>query len=118
MIRKINSKKGDLPVTLLVIFIFALCGFALFTFFVSDFKTSNSFVGVGTLEKVNTHADEYLFFNNSGVNQDKLDVYFNVTKDSTGKRYFYEEQSDYTGSFLGIGGKKELLFTVKYGVPS
>ena len=119
MIRRINSKKGDLPVTLLVMGIFALCGFALLTFFVSDFKTSNAFVGVSVLQKINSQADAYLFYKIQKVSQDKLFKYFNETLEKDqGRLYFHEEKYDYAGNVLGFGGKKELVFSVKYLVPA
>ncbi|MDP3965977.1 MAG: hypothetical protein Q8Q04_00415 [archaeon] len=118
MIRKsLRFKKGDLPVTLLVIGIFALCGFALLTFFISDFKVSNSFVGVGAVGKMVSQVDEYLFYRNSGVPEENLDEIFNI-KEEFERKYFYEERSDKEGSFLFFGGKKVLLFSVKYPVPT
>lgn len=119
MIKKIEkrNKKGDLPVTLLVLGIFALCGFALLTFFISDFKTNNSFVGISVLQKINSNADQYLFYKNQGISQENLVKFFNLTEEY-GRKYFYKEESPTSGGVLGIGGKPELLFSVKYQVPS
>jgi len=47
------NKKGDLPVTLLVIGVFAVCTLALLSFFYSSYSLNKSFVGVETLEKAN-----------------------------------------------------------------
>ncbi len=116
MIKKIDSKRGDLPVTLLVIGIFALCGFALLTFFISDFKTTNSFVGVEILEKVNSFADEYSFYKNSGMSQEDLESLFDL-KEEYGRKYFHAEKP-VGGEIPFFGGKKALLFSVKYQVPS
>jgi len=117
MIKKLENKKGDLPVTLLVIGIFALCGFALLTFFISDFKTTNSFVGLSVLQNVNSKIDGYNFYKEAGVSQDKLDIYFNITKEHS-RRYIYEEKMSNMGGFLFFGGKPTLLFSVKYQVRS
>lgn len=119
MINTIRSrnKKGDLPVTLLVIGIFALCGFALLTFFISDFKTSNSFVGVSVLQKVNTNADEYLFYKNNGASDETLRQRFKIIEEY-GRKYFFQEIYQDQGGILGFGGKPVLLFSVKYQVPS
>ncbi len=114
---KLKNKKGDLPVTLFVIGIFAVCGFALLTFFISDFKTTNSFVGLSVLQKINSNADEYLFYKNHGMSEGMLSTLFNITEEYD-RKYFYEEKSEFQGGFLGFGGKEVLLFSVKYQVPS
>jgi len=116
MIKRINSKKGNLPITLLVIGIFAVSGFALLTFFIADFKISNSFVGVEVLQKVNSFADEYKFYKNAGIIDNKLEKMFNLTEEF-GRKYFYEEKF-VRGGIPFFGGKKVLLFSVKYQVPS
>jgi len=47
------NRKGDLPVTILVIGVFALCALALLSFFYSSYQINKSFVGVETIEKAN-----------------------------------------------------------------
>ncbi|PJE81659.1 hypothetical protein COU58_01820 [Candidatus Pacearchaeota archaeon CG10_big_fil_rev_8_21_14_0_10_32_42] len=112
----LKFKKGNLPVTILVIGIFALCGFALLTFFMSDFKLSNSFVGVDVVKKIISNSDEYLFYKNNGVPDEDLDEFFNITEEY-GRKYFHEEKIDDEG-ILFFGSKKVLLFSIKYQVPS
>ena len=118
MIIKIKSKKGDLPITLLVIGIFALLAFALLTFFIADFKTSNSFVSIDVMQKINSMADEYLFYKNQGMDEATLELIFgeNITEDF-GRRYFYSEVSIDEGIPF-ISEKKVLLFSIRYQVPS
>ena len=118
MIRKISSKKGDLPVTILVIGIFALCAFALLTFFIADFKLSNSFIGVSVANHVSSMADQYLFYESHGTSTNKLNTIFNVTT-QYGREYLQENKTTVQGGFLGlVGGSKVLLFSVKYQIPS
>jgi len=120
MIKKIQrrNKKGDLPVTLLVIGIFAICAFALLTFFVSDFKISNSFSGVSQTSKINSLADEYMFYKNSGMSDTNLKKIFNLTTEY-GRDYFEDNVSPMEGGLFGvIGGKSVLEFSVKAQVPS
>jgi len=119
MIKKIKiiNKKGDLPITILVIGVFALCGFALLTFFISDFQASNSFVGLSIIQKVNSNADEYLFYKNNGMSEDQLNIFFDITE-KYGRKYFYEEKFETKGGFLFFGGKETLLFSVEYQIPS
>jgi len=55
--RKMN-KKGDLPVTILVIGVFAVCTLALLSFFYSSFLIHKSFVGVEIIENANIQIEE------------------------------------------------------------
>ena len=113
----IKNKKGDLPVTLLVIGIFALCGFALLTFFISDFKVSNGFVGASVTARTTSTADEYLFYKNAGMSDVTLKKIFNITTEY-GKDYFEDSQNETEGGFLIFGGKSVAVFSIKYQVPS
>ena len=119
MNKKISSinKKGDLPVTLLVIGIFAVCAFALLTFFISDFKISNSFAGPNKMMNINAYADEYMFYKNAGMSDDKLKSLFNITTEY-GRDYFEDNVTDIKGGIWIFGGKKVLEFSVKSQVPS
>jgi N-acetylglutamate synthase-like GNAT family acetyltransferase len=47
------DKKGDLPVTLLIIGVFAVCTLALLSFLYSSYQMHKSFVGVEIVEKAN-----------------------------------------------------------------
>jgi len=111
-----KNKKANLPVTVLVIGIFALCGFALLTFFLSDFKISNSFVGIDVVSKLNSLGDEYLFLKNAGVDEAKLATMFDV-KEEYGRKYFYEEKLSKGGIWF-FGGRETLLVSVQYQIPS
>ncbi len=118
MTEKTDSKKGDLPVTILVIGIFAVCAFALLTFFISDFNISNSFVGISSTSHVSSFMDQYLFFESHQVPTAKLNPLFNVTVQG-GKEYLSESKYENQGGFLGIiGGSPVLVFSVKYQIPS
>jgi hypothetical protein len=47
------NKRGDLPVTLLIIGVFAVCTLALLSFFYSSYQLHKSFIGVGVVEQAN-----------------------------------------------------------------
>jgi len=49
---KMNNK-GDLPVTLLIIGVFAVCTLALLSFFYSSFLIHKSFIGIEIVENAN-----------------------------------------------------------------
>jgi hypothetical protein len=52
------NKKGDLPVTILVIGVFAICGLALLSFFNSTIQIKKSFVGIDLMEEMNYKIEE------------------------------------------------------------
>lgn len=91
-----KNKHGDLPVTILVIGVFAVCSLALLSFFYSNLKVQNSFVGIDSMEKMNLQIETYLF---NGWDADGLYLEKNVT----------------TGLFLWK--KEKTVFSVKYSLP-
>ena len=54
-------KKGDVPVTILVIGVFVICCLALLSFFASTVQTRNLFVGINLLEKASAQIEESSF---------------------------------------------------------
>ncbi|NCN86597.1 hypothetical protein GW932_02090 [archaeon] len=119
MNKKLNfqNKKGDVPITLLVIGVFAICTLALLTFFIADFKMSNSFVGVTKMQQMNAAIDEYLWYKNKGISEETLDKLFNFTYED-GIKYFYFEQTYNKDLFARIKGEDTLIFSAKYPVPN
>lgn len=111
-----RNKKGDIPITLLVIGVFAICSLALLTFFIYDFRMSNSFVGIKVMEKMDAAIEEYYFYLNQGISKDVAQDYFSV-KEENGARYFYYDKTYYKTSFLNFNREKVLLFSVQYQVP-
>jgi len=57
-----KNRKADIPVTILVIGVFAVCSLALLTFFISAIKTRESFVGIDLMEKINSQIEENSFY--------------------------------------------------------
>ncbi len=97
--------------TILVIGVFAVCSLALLTFFISDFKTSNSFVGIDIMQKMNAQIDEYKFYQSQGVSDEKIQSYYRLIEED-GRKYLYLEKYS-----SGIFGKEQkLLFSVRYPV--
>jgi len=56
-----RDKRGDIPITILVIGIILVCAIAIFSFFSSTIKARNSFVGIGFVEKLNSQIEEKSF---------------------------------------------------------
>jgi len=108
-----KNKKGDVPITILVIGIFALCSLALFTFFIADIKTSNSFVGINELGKLNIKLNNYEFLKAQGGSLEKIENNLGVVL-IDGEKYFVMEKKR-TSQFWG---KNDLEFYVRYKIPS
>ena len=58
---RMKDKRGDIPITILVIGVFLVCALALFSFFFSVIKTRNNFVGIGIVEEMNSQLEEKTF---------------------------------------------------------
>lgn len=104
------KNKGSIPVTILVIGVFALCSLAMFTFFVSDFKITNVFVGLGIMEGVNSQVDSYDFYKKVGVGEEDLKFIYDI-QEMDSKKYIYEELTYEEFSFFGKN-KEVVLFSV------
>lgn len=105
----IKNKKGDITITILVVGVFLLGAFALFSFFVSDSKTTNSFASVYVMEIANSQIEEYKFYKNSGVPVEKINGFFEIVE-KQGIKYIHLEKE--TSNF--IKSKKTLLISVDY----
>lgn len=58
--KKMN-KRGNLPIIILVLGVLAVCALALLSFYVSNFKVSNSFSGIKLVEKLNSQIEVNLY---------------------------------------------------------
>jgi len=56
-----NNKKGDIPITVLVIGIILICCIAIFSFSYSVIKMRNSFVGLGVMKEMNSKIEKNVF---------------------------------------------------------
>jgi hypothetical protein len=107
-----KNKKGEISVTILVIGVIVLSALAMFTFFVSDYRLSNSFVGVGVMEKMNAAVDEYLFYQNVGASPDKIRGYFPREIVTENRVNYFEFGKNSSGVFGK--GSNNVVFSVKY----
>jgi len=88
MNRKWN-KKGDLPVTILVIGVFAICTLALLSFIHSSHKLDKSFDALKLVEEANAKIES------EGLNSfyiDKKENRFSPGFDENGKFSFFKEE--------------------------
>lgn len=68
-----KGKKGDIPVMILVLGVFAICAMAILTFYFNVFKFTNSFYGYELVEKVNSDIDLYNFYKSQGFSDDETE---------------------------------------------
>lgn len=114
-----RNKKGDIAITLLVVGVFAVCSLALLTFFISDFKVGNSFVGIDKVHKLNSDLDAYEFYKSEGISEESLNTIFRDSiLEKNEKKYFYQEKSYSKFSFTKFKQEEVLLFSVQYEIPS
>lgn len=79
------NKKGDLPVTLLVIGVFAVCTLALLSFLYSSYQAHKSLVGVDIIEEANMQIEL------QSLNHLYLDARVNKFSPEWGFNWFKEE---------------------------
>jgi hypothetical protein len=89
------NKRGDIPITILVIGVFAVCTLAILSFIASSISLRNSFVGVDVVENVNNQIEFKEFM--------KEDASF-----------FYQEINK---TQILPWKKDELLFSIEYEKP-
>ena len=64
----IKNKKGDIPITILVIGVFAICTLAILSFKFMDIKNTKGFYeSIEAIEEMNSQIQKYYFYNNVGV---------------------------------------------------
>jgi hypothetical protein len=79
----INNKRGDIPITILVVGVVLICSIALITFFSSSLKVRNSFLGIGLVEQLDSQIEENSFYGYvSGETETDLSRIINEAKNS------------------------------------
>jgi hypothetical protein len=103
------NKRGDIPITILVIGVFAVCVLSIFGFMISANKMNGKLVGPGMIESVLATEEEFKFKQEIGVENQLIFEKENSLieiEDRIIKGIFYEE------SFFGK--EKKVLFSVRY----
>ena len=90
-----KNKRGNLPIIILVLGVLAVCSLALLSFYSSNLKVSNNFVGVKLIEKLNSQIEINQY-------QGKAVDGLNVMKEVRNYRF--------KGGFL----KEKIIFSVTY----
>ncbi len=88
-----KAKKGDIPITLLVIEVLALCLLATFSFYISDRASKNTFNMADVVEKIGLQKEKMSVYKELGMNQDEIDRIFGVKEDVQGKYLQFEQEN-------------------------
>ena len=86
------NKRGDIPVTIFVIGVLAICALAIFSFYFSDRSVKTGFSSVDVMEKVLVTKEKISLYSNSlEFTQDEIEEIFNIKEDVQG-RYITAKQ--------------------------
>jgi len=124
------NKRGDLPITILVIGVFVVTSLTLLSFYVSGIDGEETILKISMIEKTKLFAEEVKFYKNQEINKNPLnlmdvfgegvqinDVSYFGSLDS-GNRDFYYLNSVYSESDIDLGllefGEKKRVFSVEY----
>jgi len=99
----IESKRGEVPVVILVIGVVAICIFALLSFAFSFNISNKAFISINLLENASAIEEQVQFYKNLGLNPEN---YLDVTYD--GKLYHVSDKRMSNG---------EIQFMVEYEFP-
>ena len=118
-----KNKKGDIPITILVIGVFIVCTLTLLNFYFEGFKDTTLFEGVLLIKEVNEFSEDIKFYDNldrdslslTGLSQEFERDDFKFQGKLEENNYILEG-SLYEKEWLGVFEGKRLVY-VKYGFP-
>ena len=85
-LKKIN-KRGDIPVTVLVLGVVAVCILAVFLFYTSDRNVKKEFSAVNIVENVKMIREKATLYQNLGYSQGQIDDFLDIINKDT-ERYY------------------------------
>lgn len=77
-----NNKKGDIPITILVIGVLAVCVLAILSFFISNNSVKKSFLSIDTVAESALIKEEVSFYENLGYKKEEIKTIMNLQEDS------------------------------------
>ena len=83
MIKKLD-RRGDVPITILVLGVFAVCSLALFSFYLSGISGKETFLRVSIVEQTNSLANEIKFYKSPGIDgnpEEIMDIFKNPSQE-------------------------------------
>ena len=77
-----NNKKGDIPITILVIGVLAVCVLAILSFFISNNSVKKSFLSIDTVTESVLIKEKVSFYENLGYKKEEIKTIMNLQEDS------------------------------------
>ncbi|HEB46900.1 MAG TPA: hypothetical protein ENI22_00330 [Candidatus Pacearchaeota archaeon] len=77
----IKNKRGDIPITILVVGILAICLLAIFSFYFSDGNVKKDFAVVGAVEEAKLLKERIDFHGELGFDNEELKELFDIQHD-------------------------------------
>ena len=85
----IKNRRGDIPVTILVIGVIGICALAIISFYISDRNVRDGFEALELIEEISLEAEKIILYEKLEVDYEGIiDI-----KDPTGERYLLIEQN-------------------------
>lgn len=110
------DRKGDIPITILVIGTFLVCSLALITFSISNSSFDKAtLVGVHLNEEMNSKINDYNFYLSQGFNDPEIKMKLKEDNFYWIDNYFLINQSKTKGYWFW--SKEEFLFSCNYTLP-
>ena len=80
-----RNKKGDVPVTILVLGVFIICSLAIASFYIANNKVKKDFYSVDVVKSMSLYKDRIQFYKNTGLSADQIKELFNALISEDGK---------------------------------
>lgn len=88
----LKNKRGDIPITILVIGILAICILAIFSFYLSNRNVKDDFSSISAIEKVLIAKEKISLYNERlGFTWEEVEEIFEIKSDIQGKYITAEE---------------------------
>jgi len=93
----LKNKRGDIPITIFVVGVLAICTLAIFSFYFSDRNVKNSLSSVGIIEEILVIKEKIFLYRNLGFSEEEVTEIFGIEDDKIFKtKYISKEQGPIT----------------------
>ena len=89
----IRNKHGDIPITILVIGVLAICALAIISFYFSDRNVRNGFDSLELIEEISIEREKIIFYENAGLSQEEIKEIIEIRSDTQGRYLFIEQNT-------------------------
>lgn len=107
----IKNKRGDIPITILVLGTFAICTLALVSFFASSAFVGESFTEIDLMEQMSSKINEHSFYQSQDFSDDQIRQILKEEDFYVEKDYFMINK---TNEAFWFWQEDEFLFSVKF----